>query len=293
MVSFFMAGCKSFPIGRPVNPVELLDGDSDIYISIPKAADSKFIKDIITKSVSGLSSSNLKMILDRTSKVFCGLKINGNSIAIQVVVEGDVPKAFIGSFFNKKNGWDIRSYSSDTSVISHMIYSSHGIDLSFPSDMAVCLGHNVEGMLDRYNMLAYSDIDILTAPLVNNGGSESDSSEVILADSIGDFLSESNSEIRFYAKNPLAFLSLLTGLNLDLKLIDIKGGCAVNSENPEQYTFNIYMNFKDMKYLKAGRAILGFAAGISRSQTEIVDNNGLKIIDINFDRKLLYKLFGL
>ena len=67
IVSLFfllLAGCKSAPAGRPVDPLELIDTQSSFYIAVPKAADNVLIERIITGFYEQASESDAKLILD-------------------------------------------------------------------------------------------------------------------------------------------------------------------------------------------------------------------------------------
>ena len=71
-------GCKTVPITRTVNPVELLDDESAFYIAIPSSADSDLIQKIIKNYVPNLSDSNIKIICDKIDTVYCGISNKKN-----------------------------------------------------------------------------------------------------------------------------------------------------------------------------------------------------------------------
>lgn len=274
------AGCKSAPKGSPVDAIELLDNNSAFYIAIPKAADPEFIQRIIQNNVKNVSESDAKLITEHVNKIYCGMNRTKNHTEIQSSIEADIPRKYLPKVLNKKNGWEERKISVDNSNSTYSIYSN-SIDLAFPSNEIGCIGRNVEEMLIKYDSIS----NILEK---QPGELYSD-----LNDDLLSYLKGAETEIRFYANKPQSFLTILTGAQLDLKLIDVKGSFIVDPKHPNQYLLDIDFNFKNATFMKAGRALLTLAFGLTNSQSIVYNDSGLRITGIKLDKNQLYKLLVL
>ena len=275
-----LAGCKSAPAGRPVDALELIDSESSFYIAAPKAADNVLIERIITGFYQNASEEDAKMIADRVTKVYCGLNRSRHGTDVQASVEGSIPQKYLPKLLSAKNGWVISDYTPAKSDTSYKLYSAD-IEMAFPSDKIACIGRNLEGMIDKYDSLSklpaedttelYSDLD----PDLTN------------------YLKGAETEIRFYANKPQSFLTILTGAQLDLKLIDVKGSFRTDPKHQNQYFLNLDFTFRNGTFLKAGRTLLVLAFGLTNSQEDIVGDSELIIHDIRIDKEQLYKLLSL
>ena len=275
-----LAGCKSAPAGRPVDALELIDSESSFYIAAPKAADNVLIERIITGFYQNASEEDAKMIADRVTKVYCGLNRSRHGTDVQASVEGSIPQKYLPKLLSAKNGWVISEYTPTKSDTSYKLYSAD-IEMAFPSDRIACIGRNLEGMIDKYDSLSklpaedttelYSDLD----PDLTN------------------YLKGAETEIRFYANKPQSFLTILTGAQLDLKLIDVKGSFRTDPKHQNQYFLNLDFTFRNGTFLKAGRTLLVLAFGLTNSQEDIIGDSELIIHDIRIDKEQLYKLLSL
>ena len=99
--------------------------------------------------------------------------------------------------------------------------------MAFPSDSIACIGRNIEGMIDKYDSLS-------KLPFFGNPEIKSD-----LDPELVSYLKGADSEIRFYANKPQSFLTILTGAQLDLKLIDVKGSFVADPKHDNQYLLNL------------------------------------------------------
>ena len=108
-----------------------------------------------------------------------------------------------------------------------------------------------------------------------------------------NYLYEADSEIRFFANKPQSFLTILTGTNLDLKLINVSGSFICDTKHNDQYLLNLHFNFKNEKFLKAGKVLLTLAFGLTDSQSYIEGEDQLFINGIKIKKEQLYKLLVL
>ncbi len=276
----FLAGCKSAPAGRPVDALELIDAESSFYIAVPRAADNVLIERIITGFYKDASESDAKMIADRVNKVYCGLNRSRHGTEVQASVEGNIPKKYLPKVLNAKNGWVVTDYTPEAGTKSYKVYSGP-VEMTFPSDTIACAGRNLEGMLNKFDSLS-------SLPAEDSNILYSELDEVLTS-----YLKGAETEIRFYANKPQSFLTILTGTQLDLKLIDVKGNFTTDPKHPNQYFLDLDFRFKNGTFLKAGKTLLTLAFGLTNSQEEIIGDSELIIHDIRIDKQQLYKLLSL
>ena len=275
-----LAGCKSAPAGRPVDALELIDAESSFYLAVPKAADNVLIERIITGFYEGASEADAKMITEHVNKIYCGLNRSKHGTEVQASVEGSIPVKYIPKVLNIKKGWIITDYKPAETSPAYKIFSGP-VEMAFPSDSIACMGRNLEGMLNKYDNLSKLPAD--------------DSTELYsdLDSDLTTYLKGAEDEIRFYANRPQSFLTILTGAQLDLKLIDVKGNFTTDPKHPNQYLLDLDFIFKNGTFLKAGKTLLTLAFGLTNSQEEIIGDSELIINDIRIDKQQLYKLLSL
>ena len=280
LLVLLLAGCKSAPAGRPVDALELIDDQSSFYIAVPREADNVLIERIITGFYKDASETDAKMIADRVNKVYCGLNRSKHGTDIQASVEGSIPQKFLPRVLSSKNGWVTSDYTPSRSLRNYKIYSGP-VEMSIPSDKIVCIGRDLEGMLTKFDWLSKLPAEDTTALYSD------------LDEELTSYLKGAEDEIRFYANKPQSFLTILTGAQLDLKLIDVKGSFRTDPKHVNQYFLNLDFRFKNGTFLKAGRTLLVLAFGLTNSQEEIIGDSELLIHDIRIDKQQLYKLLSL
>lgn len=284
IVLVLAASCKSVSVARNVNAVELLDDKSAFYIAIPSSADSKLIERIIKNNVPAVSDSNAKFICEKISKVYCGINRSKNNTEFQCVVDGNIPVNMMPKILSKKNGWTNSIFIPQNSVNQYKIFNiskdSLNLDIAFPSQNTVCIGRDVKNMIDRYDFL-------------HNLPAENSVLDTQIEKSLAEYLLGAEDEIRFFANKPQSFLTVLLGVKLDLKLNEVKGAFMQDSKHENQYLLNLHFNFKNEKYLKAGRTLLTLAFGLTNSNSVVTGTNILEINGIKIDKNQLYRLLVL
>ena len=114
-----------------------------------------------------------------------------------------------------------------------------------------------------------------------------------VSDALFDWLDAPGSEIRFYAPNPLSFLTILTGTNLNLQLNYVKGAMTVDSAHKDQYLMSIVFDFNNKNVVRAGEAMLALAFGLTNAQTTRNSPTNITVSGIRINKRQLYKLFVL
>lgn len=281
-VLFFLllAGCKSAPAGRTVDPLELIDEESSFYIAVPRAADNVLIERIVKGFYEKASDSDAKLVADHVNKIYCGLNRSKNNMDIQAAIDGNIPRKLLPKVLNNKNGWQTSDYIPEGSAAAYKVYSNN-IDMSFPSEKIACIGRNTKGMLTRYDTLSKLPPDDPVALYSD------------LEEELTSYLKGAEDEIRFFANKPQSFLTILTGASLDLKLIDVRGSFKTDPKHQNQYLLTLDFRFRNGTFLKAGKTLLILAFGLTNSQEEIIGENELIIHNIRIDKQQLYKLLSI
>lgn len=277
-----LLSCKTVPFGKSVTAVDLLDNNSDFYISIPKNADEVLLKQLLINNLSGLSEKNLEKITNRINKVYIGVSKNQRDTSFQLGIDANIPKQLIPNLLSSKNGWNKREYISKTNKnIKYSVYNNKSMDVTFPNSNIACMGRNVDSMLDNYekNISLAGLFEAPDAEMLNNTAK--------------NYLSEDNSEVRFFSSNPQSFIQMITGIKMDLKILEVFGSFKEDSENKDLYVFKINFGFSNEKYLKASKALLKLAFGITNSDLNILENNTLSVVNFRISKEQISKLFVL
>ena len=282
------------PTGRKVEALSLLDNNSNLYFSSPNNVDNELLEKILKDRVSGIAEKEIERIISRVNTVYAGIDISRkifSTDAVQIAIDGNIPRKMVPKFLNKKNGWEIISCSSDPAK-KHPIYtkqiiqgSDEYINVAFPSNNIACAGRDIEFMLSRYD--DFSSIDFL--PEVQ----EDNNSIMLKNEYFYNYLLESNDEIRFFTNNPNNFLAYLIGVNVDLRIVTIAGAIVKDDEDNEKYKMKLMFKFSSNKFLKAGRAILKLAFGFSNKDVEDGDDSELIIQNVQISKEQIYKLLSL
>ena len=240
-------GCKSAPVENRVNPLDLLDGESAIYFAIPTKADTELVSTILKNNVDGISDSDVNTLLERVDIVYAGILHSKNQMIVQSAISANIPSAYHAKIFSKKNGWTTSQYQTASSK-SYNLYTNEGITISLPDSNTICLGRDINRMLDTYDILRSENTGV-------SGGNPN------IDDIYYEHLLSASNEVKFFAQKPQSFLTLLTGANLDLKLIYVMGEIKVDPKNEKQYLLDLNFEFKNEKYVKPGKALLTLSFG--------------------------------
>ena len=277
LILFF--SCKSAPEGFQVNPLDLLDNENAFFLAVPKEADPELVAGIIKNNIPDISDKDVKTALDHINKAYIGLSSNKKVSTYQCAVSCNIPKAFVPNIFSRKNGFSKTVFEAGTR--SFDIYNNDSLNVSVPDGTTLVLGRNVPSMLEVYESLW-------------ENGIKTSSKENSFPDKKHyEYLSSCTNEIRFFANKPQSFLALLTGVNLDLKLQWVSGAMRKDLNNSSQYFLDLNFNFKNTRFVKAGKAILTLAFGLTDSFAESDSPTELSISGIKLNKKQIYKLLTL
>lgn len=274
--------CKTLPQANQIQALDLLDNQSGFYIAVPKNADSVLLKRVLQNNVEELSEKDIDTILERINKVYMGLNRSRKNTSVQLAIDGNIPSQFIPKILNKKRGWESSAFRPEASNRSYQIYKNQDLELSFPSSSIACSGRDLENMLSTYD--SYLNVTEAVDRLICDSSLENEAY---------DYLLNAVDEIRFFANKPQSFLTILTGTSLDLKLLDVYGSFRIDPDFENQYLLNFKFNFKNEKYLKAGKVLLKLAFGLTNSEIENPSSNELIIKNIHISKEQVYKIFVL
>lgn len=284
--SLIFSGCKSLPEGKTVEAIDLIDDKSQFYISIPKDSDPDFLKHVIS-AYSGLSEEDSEKITKRIDVIYAGINKNRKSVEIQAAVEAEIPVRFVSRILTKKNGWTKTEYfpklqNQQIKNSKFDIYKNNSTEISFFSENIAVLGRNIFEMADQFVKIENeSSQDVFSQ----------DFSKLPLE--LRSYLKNSGNQIRFYSDNPISFLTVLSGTKLNLQLFSVNGFFVKDENVQDQYFLDLTFNFKNSKFLKAGKSLLNLAFGLSDSQAEILSENVLTLHSIKISREQLLKILSI
>ena len=295
--SIFLAalflGCKTLPIAavqKEVDALKLLDGNSAFYIKIPTAVDRDLVSRMVSSSVKEISENEAGQIADRVNTVYAGLSRKFSKSEIQIAASCDVPEILLPHIFSVKNGWKLRKLSFAEKMPANVygIYNNGSLDVSFPSKKIACIGRNVEDMVDRYDSILSGTKDS-PAENISAETTKSDSPD----SSVYDWLSSGENEIRFSAVAPQSFLTVLTGANLNFKLLYVRGKMVKSPQNDSHYLMDLEFEFVDKKFVPAAKGALSLVFGLTDSNVILETPTHLTVTHIKIEKNALYKILVL
>ena len=293
LIATLFLGCKTLPtaaVQKEVDALELLDGNSAFYIKIPAAVDRDLVSRMVLSSVKEISENEAEQISGRVNTVYAGLTRKFSKSEIQISASCDVPEIFLPRIFSVKNGWKLRklSFSEKMPANVYTVYNNGSLDVSFPSKKIACIGRSVEQMLARYDTILSGDDD----SSVKNITADENNSD--LPDSaVYDWLSSGENEIRFSAVAPQSFLTVLTGANLNFKLVYVRGKMVNDPKNDFQYLMDLEFEFVDKKFVPAAKGALSLVFGLTDSNVILETPTHLAVTRIKIEKNALYKILVL
>ena len=255
----------------------MLGKNNTFFLVIPKSSDPELIKKVIKNNVPDISEKNIDSVLSHIDKIYCGLLTSRKTTTYQISASCNVPGSFIPNIFSRKKGFSKSVYSVGS--YNFDIYNNEAINISFPDSSVFCLGRDIPQMLDSYVQIKKNGFLI--------------TEDENLSEENSDFLNSSENEIRFFANKPQSFLSMLTGVNLDMKLLWVKGQIYLDDNIKETYLLDLDFNFINEKYVKAGKALLTLAFGLSETTNELSTPTELRIEGIRLNKNNVLKLLTL
>lgn len=264
--------CKSAPETFPVEAMDLLDLESEFYISIPNQADPDLIKYFLKKNINNLNEESINLLSERINTIYCGILHEKKSYKIQAAINESIPANFASRKIKKIKDINKIQYEIDSNIYDS--YNYNGLELSLPGNNLALAGRNINEMLQRYDSIHSTGFG----------------QTVWEDEEIYEFLKSPVNEIRFYSNKADYFLSILIGHQLNLHLKSFKGEFKIDPNYKSQYIVDIDLEFQNEKFLRASRSLLALTFGLTGSDIEIIDSNKLSISNIQLKKELLYKL---
>lgn len=270
-----MFSCKSSSnVEKDVHPLNLLDDGAAFYIKLPTKVDPVLLKRIIQSNVDGLSESDASMIVSRIECTYAGISRTRNETAMQTSVLANIPQKIISSALKKNTGWKSAKFNAPFNSYEYFSSPSSEMQLSVLSKKNAVVAKDVSPMITHFDNLSYGKDE-----------------NIKLNEDVYNFLHEDADEIRFYAPNPLSFLTILTGANLNFRLSYVKGSMVTDKKSNDQYIMSIEFEFGQERFVRVGKSMIGLAFGLTDSQMEQTTPTHVSMKGIKIDKKQLYKLF--
>lgn len=275
-------GCKSTPVvQKTVHPLNLIDNNSSFYLKIPTKQDKSLVTSIVEHNIKDVSESDANLIAERIDTIYLGINKRRKSTEFQLSASCSIPKIAVSKLFTKKNGWNSEKLILQNQLgdeVEYKIFDNSELLLSFPSQNLVVLGRAVPSMVEVYNTYFY---EIENGPVFN------------LNPLITEWFEKDDDAIRFFATKPQSFLTILTGANLNYKLVYVCGTIISDTKRDDQYIMNLEFEFREKKVVPAAKAALSLAFGLTNSEVYLETPTHLVISNIKISKKELYKILVL
>lgn len=275
-------GCKSTPVvQKTVHPLNLIDNNSSFYLKIPTKQDKSLVASIVEHNIKDVSESDANLIAERIDTIYLGINKRRKSTEFQLSASCSIPKIAVSKLFTKKNGWNSEKLILQNQLgdeVEYKIFDNSELLLSFPSQNLVALGRAVPSMVEVYNTYFY---EIENGPVFN------------LNPLITEWFEKDDDAIRFFATKPQSFLTILTGANLNYKLVYVCGTIISDTKRDDQYIMNLEFEFREKKVVPAAKAALSLAFGLTNSEVYLETPTHLVISNIKISKKELYKILVL
>ncbi|MBQ9630650.1 MAG: hypothetical protein IJR49_03590 [Treponema sp.] len=269
--------CKSRPVdAKDVHPLDLLDSGAAFYVKLPTEVDPILLSRLIQNNVKGLGEQEANAIASRIECTYTSITRTRNTTEMQASILANIPQKTISSVLKKNKDWQVSKFSAPFNSYEYYSSSLSDTNLSFLSKKNAIIAKDIEPIINRFDTLAFSE----------GGRAE-------LTGDIYDWLFDGENEIRFYAPNPLSFLTILTGANLNLRLSYVKGSMISDKRFPEQYIMSIDFEFGQERFVRVGKSMIALAFGLTDSEMEQATATHISVRGIKIDKKQLYKLFVL
>lgn len=268
-----------------VNPLDLLDNRSSFYLAIPSEQDPNLIVKMLQNNVKNLSEGDAKMVAERIDTIFVGLNKKKKTTEVQLSSRCSIPSFVVPKVFSKKNGWNETKVSFDDGAkkpLTYSIYSEDGLEVSLPDERTCVLGREVQEMLERFHILSSDD------EISDENRQKLDSAR--LTPETFEWLNNNDGEVRFFAQKPQSFLTMLTGANLNFKLVYVKGSMVSDPKRKDKYIMTLDFEFRDSKVLPAAKGVLSLAFGLTDSEVSSPSPTHITISNIQIGKNQLYKL---
>ena len=275
-------GCKSTPVvQKTVHPLNLIDNNSSFYLKIPTKQDKSLVASIVEHNIKDVSESDANLIAERIDTIYLGINKRRKSTEFQLAASCSIPKIAVSKLFTKKNGWNSEKLILQNQLgdeVEYKVFDNSELLLSLPSQNLVVLGRAVPSMVEVYNTYFY---EIENGPVFN------------LNPLITEWFAKDDDAIRFFATKPQSFLTILTGANLNYKLVYVCGTIISDTKRDDQYIMNLEFEFREKKVVPAAKAALSLAFGLTNSEVYLETPTHLVISNIKISKKELYKILVL
>lgn len=282
LVAFFAGiffACRTLHLSGAVHPavhpLDLLSNDSHFYVKLPRAADSELVIRLLQSAIPSIDERSAKFIASRIHTLYAGISKNRRGSVLEASASGAIPKNTVQSMMKKLTDWKA-VFVRPAPERAYDMYEDPGanIQLSVLSHAVACVAGNAEPMILKFDEHAFQGKTTHT-----------------LRDAIYDWLCNAENDIRFYAPNPISFLTVLTGTNLNLQLNYVKG--SIVKANESEYDVSLEFDFNNEKVVRAGIALLSLAFGLTNSQVTQNSASNVSISNIRIGKETLMKIFSL
>ena len=286
LLALFLLGCKSVPVQTTqVNPLDLLDTDSSLYIRIPVKSHTKLVSSLLESNINGIVSDDATKMAGYLDVIYAGLSSKDDRKRLQVAVKGSLPS--LTAVALKKSGWkkySVKSNSLSESLLSLTSFqnASNTMQLSLLEQNSIaCLAQDISPMLSNY--AKYSALNY----------TYTDQDDIWRTSRLYSWVSEETDNIKFYIVRPQNFLSILLGNTVSSSYFKLVYTCGeISQDQNGKYNLTLELEFKDSRLIKGALAMLEVALGLTDAQFENTTPTHIKVTGINISFTQLLKMLG-
>lgn len=284
--SFF--SCKSAPELNSVDPFDLLDTDSALYLTVPVQPNKDFVVSAIQK-VAKTAESDAEKIAERLDTAYISISPKGK---MQLSANGNIPQTFVGFALSEKNGWESGVVEQQT-IYTHRQTQYH---LCMPTSSNAFLSNDIVPMVKKFNQIAYAGFDSTGKKTAENQEKSNLSSEKLVSETLNEtafkFLHENvATDIMLYSPNPAAFLrNFLGGVNVGTPVTSIYARFSKYQKSNDEFNVTLILNLSDPRTVKAAAAAMKlafFPIAVKISQTA---QSQITIADLPVSQKKLLSM---
>ena len=237
--------CSTTPDFSPVEPLELLETNASLYLSVPVQANSDFVNKAISK-IGRIAESDAAKISQRLKVAYISLRADG---AFQLSASCDIPTAFLGLALTEKNGW-VKSDSEGQPFYTH-IQTSY--QLCVPSNENLFLSKDIREPLHKFKILSRPELYVTD---------EKNASVKFLSESMTEkayaFLHENNSpDIKLYSPDSSYLIKSFFGpVGIKSSISSVYAILSQYRGVKDQFNASLILNFSDPRTVKATVGLL-------------------------------------
>ncbi|MCQ2611453.1 MAG: hypothetical protein MJ169_06855 [Treponema sp.] len=296
VITLLFAACSSTgglqELSVNVHPFDILTENASMYLSLPVPQNPDLAVSLLDAMYPNLNDSEKKQLVASLNNVYMAWGTAADKNLIQVTGGVTIPsmgKLLLNSNY-RSSSYSVSQIGQAYDAISNVIPSSFRVydigdaQLVFPSKKIVAVAKDVKPMVNSY----YSEV--VSGLLINASGSNR---ETWKKSAIHNYMTASSNDLRFYIKNPQAFMSNLLANDYSNKIFKLnycRGSFSKLANG--KYSLSVELDFAQSNLVQLAIPVIRLALGLT--DFKIVQNSSTNITlsDVQVSTKELLKMLG-